>query len=140
MIRFLDANPFVYAFLRGKKRLKPSDRRIKEAANGIIQRVDEGHERAVTSVVHLSEVANILEARTGKGFASQFMMDILNKESVTVLDVSVEEYSKAADIAVELGVGVNDALILVLVEPLGITEVYSFDQGIDTLGLTRIMT
>ncbi len=137
-MRFLDANPFVYAFLRPTRRLNKSNRRIKEAAEAIIKRIDEGKEQVITSVVHLSEVANILGARLDRRTSSQYVQDVMNKPSVSVLDVSEVDYANAADIAVHQNVGVNDALILVLTEFLGINEVYPFDKGLDRLGLVRV--
>ena len=57
---FVDANVFVYEFLKPKRKLQPHEERIKLAAKKIIARINEG-ETTLTSVVHYSEVCNILE-------------------------------------------------------------------------------
>jgi predicted nucleic acid-binding protein len=61
-MRFIDANVFIYAFLRPKKEPSENVKEIKERAKAILARVSDG-ERVVTTVVHLSEVANVTESR-----------------------------------------------------------------------------
>ena len=61
-MRFVDSNVFLHAFLRPRRPLQEHESRIKKAAREILLRLEEGEETS-TTVVHLSEVANILEAR-----------------------------------------------------------------------------
>ena len=59
-VAYVDANVFVYAFLKTKRNLQPHEVNIKEAAKKIVSRINEG-EKVATSVVHFSEVCNILD-------------------------------------------------------------------------------
>jgi len=59
-MRFLDANVFIYAYYKPKRKLNEKEKRMKEEAKNIVNRIMEG-EKIVTSIVHLSEVVNILK-------------------------------------------------------------------------------
>jgi len=64
-LRFIDASVFLYAFLKPKRRVSEDVLELKENAKRILSRIEEGEE-VVTTVVHLSEIANILESHTSK--------------------------------------------------------------------------
>jgi uncharacterized protein len=57
---YIDANVFVYAFLKTKRQLQPKELEIKQAAKNIVARISKG-EKVITSVVHFSEVCNVLD-------------------------------------------------------------------------------
>ena len=59
-MRFIDANVFLYAIIKPRASLSPTDKNIKRLARDIISRID-SNEKALTTVVHISEVLNILE-------------------------------------------------------------------------------
>ena len=136
--RFIDASTFLYAVLEPIQELPEHLERIKSIAREIIIRVDEG-ENVVTSVVHLSEVANILESRKSFSESSQFIYDLLTKESIMVLDVTHSDYQGATVLAQRYKVGINDSLAKILMDRLNLTEIYSFDKHFDTFNLKRIM-
>jgi predicted nucleic acid-binding protein len=76
---FVDANVFIYAFLKTKRQLQPNELKIKEAAKRIVARISRGEEVA-TSVVHFSEVCNILEDFLPFEEASLFEKTLLHLE------------------------------------------------------------
>ncbi|ASJ02935.1 DNA-binding protein [Thermococcus profundus] len=131
-MRFIDANVFIYAFLKPKKEPPENVRTIKEMAKEILKRVSEGEE-VVTTVVHISEVANVIESRAGKKKAVEILMGILTAENIKVLDVSTSDYLKAALMAEEKNLGINDALAYVKMKEAGISEVYTFDRDFERL-------
>lgn len=131
-MRFIDANIFIYAFLKPKKEPPENVRRIKERAKAILTRISEG-ERVVTTVVHLSEVANVIESRGGKEKAAKVVLAVLTSENIEVLPVSPGDYLKASLIAEERNLGVNDALAYVKMNELGIEEIYTFDRDFEKL-------
>ncbi|MHA2245346.1 MAG: type II toxin-antitoxin system VapC family toxin, partial [Candidatus Hodarchaeales archaeon] len=106
--RFIDASTFLYAVLEPVHELPNHLQKIKSNARMIITRVDKG-EKVVTSVVHLSEVANILESRKSFAEASQFIYDLITKESIRVLDVTHNDYQGATVLAQRYKVGINDS-------------------------------
>jgi len=129
-MRFIDANVFIYAFLKPKKEPPKNVKEIKERAKGILARVSDG-ERVVTTVVHLSEVANVVESREGKKKAVEVILAVLTGENIEVLPVSPSDYLKATLIAEEKNLGVNDALAYVKMKELDIEEIYTFFEKLD---------
>ncbi len=60
-MRFIDSSVFLYAFPKPKRKLPKDILELKEKAKNILIRIDEG-EDATTTVMHVSEIANILES------------------------------------------------------------------------------
>ncbi|QDA31455.1 type II toxin-antitoxin system VapC family toxin [Thermococcus indicus] len=131
-MRFIDANVFIYAFLKPRKEPPENVRLIKENAKRILARISEG-EGVATTVVHLSEVANVIESRGGKRKAAEVLLAILTSENIEVLPVSTGDYLKAALVAEERNLGVNDALAYIKMKGLGIEEIYTFDRDFEKL-------
>lgn len=136
--RFLDASPVLYAVLKPKKKLPKKIVELKIQASQILKRINEG-ELVVTSVIHLSEIANILETRKTFEEVSQFMIDLYMKNSILILGVTAEEYRNASILANKYRVGVNDTLAKIIMEKNGITEIYSFDKHFDSLNVIRVI-
>ena len=99
----------------------------------------ENGEEIVTTVVHLSEVANILEAKLGLSVALEFLEELLTAKNVTVLPVSTEDYLRSLIVARERGISVNDALAYLKMKELGIEEIYTFDKHFLNLDV-RVLT
>ena len=59
-MRFLDPNVFIYAYYKPKRKLTEKQKQMKEHSKEIIRRINEGEDVIIT-VVHLSEVTNILK-------------------------------------------------------------------------------
>ncbi|MFQ5821154.1 MAG: type II toxin-antitoxin system VapC family toxin [Candidatus Heimdallarchaeota archaeon] len=136
-MRFVDASVFVYAYLKPKKTLPDKLKRMKNNAKAIVARINAG-ESTVTSVVHLSEVANILEARITLSQVRIIIEGLILKESLNVLGVTQAQYQNAVFISETHNVGINDALAKLLMDKVKISEIYSFDMHFDTIGMTRI--
>jgi predicted nucleic acid-binding protein len=77
----------------------------------------------ITTIVHLSGVANILEDITGTDFAAKFIGDVLLKKNVTV-----EDY---IEIRLGMGISVNDSLAYLIMRR--INEIYTFDKHFEKL-------
>lgn len=131
-MKFIDANVFIYAFLKPRKEPPENVKAIKESAKKILERVSEGEE-VVTTVVHLSEVANVVESRAGKGKAVAIVLSMLTSQNIRILDVSTADYLRAALIAEEKNLGINDALAYLKMRELGIDEIYTFDRDFERL-------
>ncbi len=76
MARFLDSSIFLHAYLKPRRKLKDTEKKIKENASNILESVERGEE-VVISTVHVSEVLNIIEARLGLDRAVHFLEDLL---------------------------------------------------------------
>ena len=128
---YVDANVFVYAFLKPKRKLQPHEENIKAAAKKIVSRINEG-ERVATSVVHFSEVCNILDDYLPLEEAVAVEKGILLRENILICEVSEDDYLNAISVAEDQRVGVNDALAYVLMKKATINKIYSFDKDFDS--------
>ena len=88
-MRFIDANVFIYSVLKPKAPLPEAVVQKKTAAKEIFLRVDKG-EPVITTTVHLSEVANVLEDAAGIGFACDLLSAVMAKPSIDVRSVSAD--------------------------------------------------
>jgi len=136
-MRFIDANIFIYAVLKPKRELNEKERAIKNAAKEIFKRVNEGEE-VITTVVHLSEVANVLEDAANLSFAISFLKDILFKRNVTVEAVNDKEYIESVLVAEVKRISINDALAYLLMKRKGIEELYTFDKHYENLDVRMV--
>jgi predicted nucleic acid-binding protein len=136
-LRFLDSNIFIYALLKPKRELSEDGKRIKEVSKKIVERID-GGEGVITTIVHLSEVANILEDIAGIDFAAKFIRDVLLKKNVTVESTTVEDYIESTVFAEEWKISVNDALAYLIMKRRSVNEIYSFDKHFEKLDVKII--
>jgi len=129
-VAFVDASVFIYAFLRPKRKLQPHEASIKDAAKKIVSRINEGEEVAM-SVVHFSEVCNVLEDYLPLDEALEIERGLLFRDNIVIHEVSEEDYLEALFTAEDHRVGVNDALAYVMMKEEGLRKVYSFDRDFD---------
>lgn len=137
-MRFIDANVFLYSYLT--RATPSSDEKLRRRlADKILTQVD-GGERVVTSVVHLSEVANVLEDRMPLQQQTRLFESILLNKFIEVKEVTKELYSIAVSFSADNKIGINDALAVILMQRENITGIYSFDSDFDDiLGITRLI-
>ena len=135
-VAYVDANVFIYAFLKTKRTLQPHEVKIKDAAKKIVSRINEG-EKVVTSVVHFSEICNILDDYLPIQEALLMEKGLLFRENILICEVSKGDYLKAISVTEDQNVGVNDALAYVLMKKRAIQTVYSFDKDFDTFADIR---
>jgi len=107
-MRFVDASVFVHAFMKPKRELKPHEVQIKNAAKGIVKRIDEGEEVAIT-VVQLAEIANILEDYMPLEEALEIEEFLLRAPNVKVVSISSRTCTEALELAKRKGVGLSYA-------------------------------
>jgi len=127
---YVDANVFIYAFLKAKRQLQPKELKMKEAAKRIVARISAG-EKVVTSVVQFSEVCNILDDYLNFEDAILLEKGLLYRENILIFEVTQEDYLKAISIAEDYHLGVNDALAYLLMKKEDIQTIYSFDKDFD---------
>jgi predicted nucleic acid-binding protein len=127
---YVDTNVFIYAFLKTKRQLQPSEIKMKESAKKIVARINAG-ENVATSVVHFSEVCNILEDFLP--FEEAILMEkaLLHLENIVIFEITSQDYLNAVSLAEDFHVGVNDALAFMLMEKEGIQKIYTFDKDFD---------
>jgi hypothetical protein len=127
-MRFLDANIFIYAYYKPKRMLTEKEEAIKEEAKNIITNISAGKEQVLTTVVHISEIVNILKNGVTKDLLTKTILDLFMLENVIIKDVTKEEYFAAVAIGDDLKLEPNDALAVDIMRQNGVTEIYSFDE------------
>ena len=138
-MRFIDSSTFLYAFLRPERPPPPDVAEMKANAQNILKNINDG-EPVVTSVIHVSEIANILETRIPSPQSRQIISDIITKKTIEVTDVTRHLYTSSLRTAETHDVGLNDALAFNIMQQREIHEIYSFDKHFDELPGVRRLT
>jgi len=138
-MRFVDANVFIYAVVKPRGEIPKDIADIKQRAKAIVKRIDEG-EPVLTSVVHLSEVANVLEPHLTPEDLNKYFNSILYRENISVCAVDHELYRLANEGFLVYGIGLNDAVASILMKKEGINEIYSFDTHFDKIAWIKRLT
>ena len=133
-MKFLDANPFIYAYYKPRRELTEYERKLKESAKQIVARINRGEEKVVTTVVHVSEMVNILKHGMTFEELYELILGLFSLENVKILKVSREDYLAAVELSLELKLDPNDALAIQVMYAMNINEIYSFDADFDKVG------
>ncbi|HID16909.1 TPA: PIN domain-containing protein [Candidatus Bathyarchaeota archaeon] len=137
-MKFVDSNVFLHAFLIPRRSLTKEEQRIKDEAKRIVKKVEEGEDVA-TTVIHLSEVANIIEDGLGLRKSLGFLAWALTSENIKVFPVAAEDYEVGVSLARDNDVSANDALAYLFMNKNKIKEIYSFDKHFDKLkGIVKL--
>lgn len=136
-MRFVDSNVLIYALLKPKKEPDGKVAEIKGRSLEILKRIQDG-ERVATTVVHLSEVANVIASRNSARMSAEFVKEFMSLRNVDVFEVKAEDYLKASLIAVEKEIDVNDALAYLKMKERGIKEIYTFDRHFKKLDVVVV--
>ena len=138
-MKFLDANPFIYAYYKPKRELTKYEKKLKESAKQIIAQINRGEEEVVTTVVHVSEMVNILKHGMTFEELYEVVLGLFSLENVKILRVSREDYLAAVELSLELKLDPNDALAIQVMHVMNINEIYSFDMDFDKVsGIVRL--
>jgi len=137
-MRFLDANVFIYAYYKPKRELTDKQKQMKERSKEIIRRINEGEE-VITTVVHLSEVTNILKRALSMEDLHSLLIGLFSMDNVRIVDVTTEDYLGAIELMSELKIDPNDCLAVDVMRCEDINEIYTFDRGFDSvMGIIRV--
>ena len=138
-MRFLDANVFIYAYYKPKKQLTQKEKQMKEHAKNIIKSVSQGKEEVLMSVVHVSEVVNILKHGIPQEQLIVIIRGLFMLDNVTITGVTREAYFAAVELGDDLKLEANDALAVDIMKMNGVNEIYSFDEHFDQIdGVARL--
>ncbi|MFQ5816316.1 MAG: type II toxin-antitoxin system VapC family toxin [Candidatus Hydrothermarchaeaceae archaeon] len=138
-MRFLDANVFIYAYYRPHIRLDKEQRLMKEKSKDIVEQISEGKLGVITTVVHLSEISNILKRSMDPDELEALLLTLYSLNNVNIEGVSADDYLLAVDTAKELALDPNDALAIDVMQKNEIDEILSFDRGFDGVeGIKRL--
>jgi len=138
-VKFLDANIFIYAYYKSSRRLSEKGQEMKDQAQKIISDISEGKEEVVTTVVHISEVVNILKKGLTRELLNTTILGLFMLDNLTLVDVTKAEYFAAIAYGDDLNLEPNDALAVDIMHQKGIEEIYSFDKHFDQVeGINRL--
>ena len=137
-MRCIDASVFVHAYLKPKRVLSVDEIRLKQDAKKIVSRLNQG-EQVLTSVVHLAEIANVLEDYLPLSEALEIERALFLRQEIEIESVDRTMCLEALFLAEERGLGFTDAIACVLMKRKCLTEIYSFDHDFDRVpGIRRI--
>ncbi len=140
-MKFLDANVFIYAYYKPKRQLTAKEKQMKELSQKIVSDVSHGKEQVITTVVHVSEVVNILKHRMPAELLTAVVQGLFMLDNVKISGVSAEAYFAATELGKDLKLEANDALAVDTMQQNGVSEIYSFDEHFDNVeGITRLPT
>jgi predicted nucleic acid-binding protein len=138
-MRFLDANVFIYAYYKPKKQLTEKETTMKEQAQKIISNISKGKEEVMTTVVHISEIVNILKHGMSQEQLTLIIRGLFTLENVKIMDVTKNAYLAAAELGEDLKLEPNDALAIDVMRQNDIMEIYSFDEHFNKIDdITRL--
>jgi len=138
-MRFLDANVFIYAYYKSKRSLTAKEQFMKNQAKEILNRVNEGQEEVMTTVVHVAETVNILKHGMPLESLVNLILSLFMLDNLKIIGVNRETYFAATELGRDLKLEPNDALIAEIMKANGIKEVYSFDKDLEKIaGITRL--
>ncbi len=127
-MRFLDANIFIYAYYRPKKQLTEKEEAMKDQAKKIVSNISQGKEQVTTTVVHLSEIVNILKNGLAQEQLTQIILGLFMLNNIKIMDVTKDAYFAAAELGQDLKLEPNDALAVDIMRQNEIAEIYTFDE------------
>jgi len=140
-MRFLDANVFIYAYYKPKKQLTQKEKQMKEHAKNIITNVSRGKEDVIITVIHVSEVVNILKHGLSAEELNAIIRGLFMLDNLKIMDVARNEYFAAIELGDDLKLEANDALAVDVMRLNGVKEIYSFDEDFDRIdGIIRLPT
>jgi predicted nucleic acid-binding protein len=138
-MKFLGANVFIYAYYKPKRQLTQKEKQMKDHAKRIISEISQGKEEVITTIVHLSEVVNILKHGMPLEELTNIVLGLLMLDNVKIHGVSKEAYFAATELGDDLKLDPNDALAIDIMRLGNIKEIYSFDEDFDKIeGISRL--
>ena len=140
-MKFLGANVFIYAYYKPKKQLTQKERQMKEHAKRIISNVSQGKEDVITTVVHVSEIVNILKHGMPIDQLTDIIRGLFMLDNVRIVDVTRQAYFAATELGADLKLEANDALAVDVMRLNNIKEIYSFDEDFNQIeGIAKLPT
>jgi len=138
-MRFLDSNVFIYAYYKPKKPLTQKEKQMKEQAKKILTNVSQGKENVIMTVIHISEVVNVLKHGLPFNELITIIRGLFMLDNLKIMDVTREGYFAAVELGEDLKLEANDALAVDVMRLNGLEEIYSFDEDFDQIeGITRL--
>lgn len=132
-MRFLDANVFIYAYYKPVHDLSSKQRAMKDGSKKIVKRINKGEE-VITTIVHLSEISNILKRALSLDELAMLLIGLYSSDNIKIVDVSKDDYLGAIELMDETKMDPNDSLAVQVMRSEGIKEIYSFDRGFEDVG------
>jgi hypothetical protein len=140
-MKFLDANVFIYAYYKPKRQLTQKEKQMKEHAKRIISNVSQGKEDVITTVVHVSEIVNILKHGMPIDQLNAIIRGLFMLDNVRIVDVTRDAYFAATELGEDLKLEANDALAIDVMRLNDIKEIYSFDEDFNQIeGIAKLPT
>lgn len=138
-MRFIDSNPFIYAFYKPKNELLDQKKiELKNKSKAIVNRINEG-EKVLTTTVHISEVYNLLKRNYNQDVLNKLVYSLILKENIQIAGVDKKIMLMGQEMAIDNNIDLNDGIALTIMQQMDVVEIYSFDSHFDNLKrITRL--
>ncbi len=130
-MKFIDSNPFIYAFYKPKNESldqKKSD--LKNASKAIVSRINEG-EKVLTTTIHISEVYNLLKRNYNQEILNKLVYSLILKENIQIAGVDKKTLLSGQELAIDKNIDLNDGIAITIMQQMNVAEIYSFDSHFD---------
>ncbi len=137
-MKFLDAHIFIYAYYKPRQQLTEKQKEMKDKSKEILRKINEGEE-VTTTVIHLSEISNILKRSLDLNDLSELLIGLYSMDNIKIVDVTKGDYLSAIELMEDITLDPNDCLAIEIIRREGIDEIYSFDGRFDGVrGVKRV--
>ncbi len=138
-MKFIDSNPFIHAFYKPKNELLDQNKRdLKNASKAIVSRINKG-EKVLTTVIHISEVYNLLKRSYNQEILNKLVYSLILKENIQIAGVDKRTLLSGQELAIDNNIDLNDGVAVTIMQQMEIGEIYSFDAHFDNFKwITRL--
>jgi predicted nucleic acid-binding protein len=125
--------------LQTKKTANRKRRSHERPSKKIVSNISQGKEQVTTTVVHLSEIVNILKNGMPQDQLTQIILGLFMLNNVRIMDVTKDEYFAGAELGEDLKLEPNDALAVDIMRQNEIAEIFTFDEHfINIAGIIKL--
>ena len=122
-----------------KKQLTEKEEAMKDQAKRIVSSISQGKEQVTTTVVHISEIVNILKNGMPQDQLTQIILGLFMLNNVKIMDATKDTYFAAVELGEDLKLEPNYALAVDIMRQNEIAEIYSFDEHFNNIdGITKL--
>lgn len=127
--KFVDTNIFLYVIQAHPE--------FGGRSKQILENIDQGEDRALTSMINLAEVCWWLESHQRSSEIRDQIRLITSILNLEIIPLSLHDFLSAAELVQEYPIDFNDCLCLAVMQRMKIDTIYSNDTGFNKTWATR---
>lgn len=80
------------------------------------------------TIIHLSEILNVIETHIGLKVSKEMLTRILSMENIVLVDVSKRDYRMALVTTHNYGISINNTIAYIKMKEYETNEIYTFNK------------